>query len=174
MKNDQISLPVKQLLTILDCPPEWHALDLYLIRDVPERAPYATFYVGQSENAFRRVWQHLESGFKGRSLVGKFVRVNWPTSMNFVVELLDSGCINSAYRADPDRANHRDAVERHLIETLQPCFNTTWNVQPSTLPARYKPPTASVRYPRHLGRMMREARVATERDHLNRSSNMEW
>ena len=174
MKNDQISLPVKQLLTIQDCPDEWQRFDLYTFGDVPEREPNATFYVGRSESAFRRVWQHLEGGFKGRSLVGKFVRVNWPTAMNFVVELLDSGCFDSAYRANPDRATHRTAVERHLIETLHPCFNTTWNEQPSPLPAHYRPPTASVRYPHHLGRMMREARVATERDHLNQSSNMQW
>jgi hypothetical protein len=174
MKNDQIALPIKQLLTIQDCPPGWHRFDLYLFQEAADSETATVFYVGQSENAFLRVWRHLEDGFKGRSLVGKLVRVNWPASMNFVVELIDSGCFDSAYRADPDQANHRTAVERRLIETLHPCLNTTWNERPAPLPARYKPPTASVRYPRHMGRMMREARVATERDSLKRSGNTEW
>ena len=180
MKNDQISLPVKEFLTIRECPPVWQRFDLYLFQEATGvenhsgSEPALVFYVGQSENAFHRVWRHLEGGFKGRSLIGKLVRVNWPASMNFVVELLDSGCFDSAYRAEPDRANHRNAVERQLIETLHPCLNTTWNERPAPLPAHYKPPTASVRYPRHLGRMMREARVATERDSLNRAGNVEW
>ena len=31
------------------------------------------FYVGQSYLAFGRVWEHLLSGFKGHSIMGRFI-----------------------------------------------------------------------------------------------------
>lgn len=143
-------LPVKHFLTCESCPPEWLSYDLYLFRDET-----VVFYVGQSELAFARVWRHLHDGFKGRSLVGKFIRVNWPRSMNFIIELYAT---SEAIFADLH--HDRSAAEAHLIEQHHPCFNDTLNSTPMPLPALYKPPTATVRYPRHIGRMMREAEVA--------------
>src|SRR5215475_6017731 len=46
--------------------------------------------VCQSYLAFARVWEHLINGFKGHSIVGRFVWCNWPTSMNFTIKLLSS------------------------------------------------------------------------------------
>ncbi|MBX3014933.1 MAG: hypothetical protein KF832_25655 [Caldilineaceae bacterium] len=145
-----LALPVKHFLTCETCPPEWLAYDLYLFRDES-----VTFYVGQSELAFARVWCHLHDGFKGRSLVGKFIRVNWPRSMNFVIELYASHEPIFA-----PQQHERLAVEAHLIAYHHPCLNNTLNPTPTPLPARYKPPTATVQYPRHLGRMLREAEAA--------------
>ena len=174
MKTDQVSFPVKAFLTIEQCPPEWEHFDLYRFSEPSADASGAIFYVGQSENAFRRVWRHLEDGFKGRSLVGKFIRVNWPRSMNFVVELLDSCAFDSAYRQKDDPASHRTAVERRLIKIARPCFNGTWNARPTPVPPGYRPPDADVPYPRHMGRMLREAKVAMERAARDQANETEW
>lgn len=150
-----LALPIKHFLTCEICPPEWLPYDLYLFRDET-----VVFYVGQSESAFARIWRHLHDGFKGRSLVGKFIRVNWPRSMNFMIELYST--------QEPTFANlHHDrtAAETSLIEQLHPCFNDTYNSTPTPLPASYQPPTATVRYPRHIGRMQREAEVAMRQLH---------
>jgi hypothetical protein len=146
----RISIPLKQFLTTQTCPPPWLACDLYLFHD-----EVVVFYVGQSDLAFARVWRHLHDGFKGRSLVGKFVRANWPRSLNFTVTLL-----MSTDRAFAAFAHDRSAVEAHLINTLRPCLNDSLNTQPTPLPPCYAPPTKTVRFPRHIGRMMREAEVA--------------
>ena len=152
-----LALPVKHFLTCETCPPEWLSYDLYLFRDET-----VVFYVGQSELAFARVWRHLHDGFKGRSLVGKFIRVNWPHSMNFMLELY-----TAQEPAFADLHHDRTAAETRLIEQLHPCFNATLNSTPTPLPAIYKPPTATVRYPRNIGRMMRESAVAMR--HANNS-----
>ncbi|MEZ4866864.1 MAG: GIY-YIG nuclease family protein [Caldilineaceae bacterium] len=145
-----LALPLKQFLLIPECPPAWLHYDLYLFRDAE-----VVFYVGQSELAFARVWRHFHDGFKGRSLLGKFIRVNWPRSMNFIIELYATG---EAQFADlyPDRL----AAEARLIEQHSPCFNSTLNRTPTPLPATYRPPTATVRYPRHIRRMIQEAEAA--------------
>jgi hypothetical protein len=78
-------MPLKRFLLVGVCPASWKGLDLYLIRD-----GHTAFYAGQSHLAFARVWEHLFGGFKGHSIVGCFVWVNWPTSMNFTIELLSS------------------------------------------------------------------------------------
>jgi len=147
-----LAVTLKQFLTTTVCPPTWSAYDLYLFRDET-----LVFYVGQSQLAFERVWRHLHDGFKGRSLVGKFVRVNWPRSMNFVIEL---------YKAqDPrfaDLHHDRTAAEAQLIMQWQPCFNATLNHLPTPLAAYYQPPTAVVRYPRNMRGMIREAGVALQ------------
>jgi hypothetical protein len=174
MKTDRISLPVKEFLIIEQCPSELERFDLYRFYEPSTDESGAIFYVGQSENAFRRVRRHVEHGFKGRSLVGKSIRVNWPRSMNLVLELLDSRAFDSAYKEKDDPASHRTAVERHLIETLHPCFNSTWNPQPTPVPPGYRPPDADVPYPRHMGRMLREAKVATERALRDQASDTEW
>jgi hypothetical protein len=149
-KFAMVALPVKQFLTCPECPPAWLASDLYLFRD--ERV---VFYVGQSELAFARIWRHLHDGFKGRSLVGKFIRVNWPRSMNFIIELY-----SAQDAAFADLHHDRMAAETRLIEQYHPCLNNTHNPAPTPLPALYKPPTAIVHYPRSLKRMMREAEAA--------------
>jgi hypothetical protein len=45
---------------------------IYLFRDAA-----VAFYIGQSYLAFARVWEHLLSGFKGHSIMGRFVWCNW-------------------------------------------------------------------------------------------------
>lgn len=154
-----LALPVKHFLTCTECPPAWLSYDLYLFRDET-----VVFYVGQSELAFARIWRHLHDGFKGRSLVGKFIRVNWPRSMNFVIEL--HATQETAFadlhhdRTVIDLRYARNVAETRLIEQYHPCLNDTHNPTPTPLPALYKPPTAVVRYPRGLKRMMREAEAA--------------
>ena len=64
------------LLTEQRCPPEWRPFDLYLFRD-----DEVVFYVGQSYVAFDRVWRHILDGYKGRSVVGRFIHCNWPASL---------------------------------------------------------------------------------------------
>lgn len=145
-----LALPVKHLLTCEICPPDWLPYDLYLFRD-----DVVVFYVGQSECAFARVWRHLHDGFKGRSLVGKFIRVNWPQSMNFIIELYVSRDLAFA-----DLDYDRTAAETRLIEQTHPCFNATLNHTPTPLPATYRPPTATVRSPRSITHMIRTAEVA--------------
>lgn len=145
-----VALPVKHFLTCETSPPDWLPYDLYLFRDEA-----VVFYVGQSASAFARVWRHLHDGFKGRSLVGKFIRVNWPRSMNFIIELYAA-----SEAVFVDLHHDRSAAEARLIEQFHPCFNNTFNSTPTPLPALYKPPTATVRYPRHLRRMILEAEVA--------------
>ena len=71
-----VIISVKEFLQVADCPPAWHGLDLYVIRDAE-----VVFYVGQSDLAFERVWRHLRDGYKGRSTVGRFILCNWRTSM---------------------------------------------------------------------------------------------
>ena len=85
MKSENIAIPLKRFLLVQQCPASWKGLDLYLFRD-----ENVVFYVGQSYLAFARVWEHLLGGFKGHSTVGRFVWCNWPTSMNFTIELLSS------------------------------------------------------------------------------------
>jgi hypothetical protein len=85
MKGENVILPLKRFLLVQECPVEWRGLDLYLFRD-----ENVVFYVGQSQQAFARVWEHLISGFKGHSMMGRFVWCNWPKSMSFTVELSSS------------------------------------------------------------------------------------
>lgn len=145
-----LALSVKHFLTCTECPPEWLSYDLYLFRDET-----VVFYVGQSELAFARVWRHLHDGFKGRSLVGKFIRVNWPRSINFVIELYSAQEATFA-----DLHHDRTAAEIRLIAHYHPCFNDTHNSTPTPVPIIYKPPTAIVRQPRNIRHMTRMAEVA--------------
>ena len=155
-------LPLMHLLTITTCPEPWIQHDLYLIHDGT-----TVFYVGQSGCAFTRVWRHLQDGFKGRSLVGKFVRVNWPRSHRFTVELMPSRTV-STDDAMCDNAT-RDRAEQELIGALQPCFNETHNARPTPVPPGYKSPQATVSRPRHIKTMMREAEQAWQQA-TNRSA----
>lgn len=127
-------------------------MDLYLFRD-----DKAVFYVGQSQLAFARVWEHLLSGFKGHSIVGRFVWVNWPKSMNFVIELLSSqsGEFDSI-------GNDLNAAERQLIQQWSPCFNVSQNNQPTPLPQPYLPPSSGFRRRYSLNKLIHEAKRAVK------------
>jgi hypothetical protein len=120
---------------------------LYLFRD-----DAVVFYVGQSYLAFARVWEHLLGGFKGHSIVGRFVWANWPKSMKFTIELL------SSQSAQFEGVGHDlSAAERELIQRWTPCFNVSLNGQPTPVPAVYLPPNAPLRCSRGLNKLIREA-----------------
>lgn len=151
--SDPIAVSLKQFLVTEErCPPDWQHFDLYLLRD-----DACVFYVGQSECAFTRVWDHVRGGFKGRSAVGRFILCNWPASMKFTLELRDS-------RSDEFAPLHynRDAAERALIERYTPCFNVTLNQQPNPLPPGYFPLTVKPRCSRSLGKLIMEASIALQ------------
>lgn len=135
MTNQNISISVKRYLLIEQCPASWKSLDLYLFRDEK-----VTFYVGQSHLAFARVWEHLLSGFKGHSMVGRFIWCNWPKSMNFTIEL-----ISSQSEQFIDVQNDLSASERLLIQKWSPCFNVALNNQPTPIPTSYLPANAPFR-----------------------------
>lgn len=135
MTCPQVSLPLKRFLLIEQCPAAWTCLDLYLFRDEE-----VVFYVGQSHLAFARVWEHLLGGFKGHSLVGRFVWSNWPVSMKFSIELFSS----QSEQFD-SLGNDLDSAERALIRQYAPCFNFSLNRQPTLLPSAYRPPNARLR-----------------------------
>jgi hypothetical protein len=145
-----IVLPLREFLVIGECPSAWQAYDLYLFRDED-----VVFYVGRSQTAFTRVWEHIFDGFKGRSLVGRFVLMNWPRALQFTVELISSqdACFT-------DLAYSVDAAEAALIAQHSPCFNAVLNRTPTPLPVHYNPPTAKGRRPRSPNRMIHDAEQA--------------
>jgi hypothetical protein len=135
MNDPTVALSLKRFLLLQECPADWKKLDLYLFRD-----EQVVFYVGQSHFAFGRVWDHLLSGFKGHSIVGRFIWCNWPASMNFTVELLGSGSEQFAAVG-----NDLNAAERELIRRWSPCFNVSLNSQPARIPPAYRPYNARLR-----------------------------
>ena len=150
-----VTIPVNEfLLTEQCCPPEWQSCDLYLFR-----GDETTFYVGQSYMAFDRVWRHILDGYKGRSVVGRFILCNWPASMRFTVELLSS---RSPQFADLD--HDLLAAERRLIERHAPCFNVSLNRQPTPLPVCYAPPGQRITSPRSLTKLINQANMAVQAD----------
>ena len=151
-QDPEISLPLKRFLLVEECPIEWRRLDLYLFRDGE-----VVFYVGQSSTAFARVWDHLKGGFRGRSIVGRFIWCNWPKSMNFQIELMSSA--SSRFAALDHDLN---AAEVALIQQWSPCFNVVLNHEPTPLPDSYAPPTAPWHCARHLGKLIREAERAVK------------
>lgn len=154
MNHQNIVIPLKRFLLIEQCPIEWKGLDLYLFRDED-----LVFYVGQSYLAFARVWEHLLSGFKGHSIVGRFIWCNWPKSMNFSIELLSSRSEQFG-----DIGNELNAAERLLIQRWAPCFNVSQNSQPTPLPKSYLPPNAPFRRRRSLTMLIHEAERAVKAD----------
>lgn len=158
MNNESIVISVKRFLLIEQCPESWKDLDLYLFRD-----ENIVFYVGQSHLAFARVWDHLLGGFKGHSLVGRFVWCNWPKSMNFTIELMSS-------RSEIfDRVeNDLDASERMLIQRWAPCFNISQNNEATPLPSSYLPPNAPFRRRKSLMMLIREAERAVKAENDRR------
>ncbi len=124
MNAENVAISLKRFLLIEQYPVSWKGLDLYLFRDEE-----VVFYVGQSHLAFARVWEHLLSGFKGHSIVGRFIWCNWPKSMNFTIELLSSQ--SEQFNMVKNELN---ASERFLIQRWSPCFNISQNDQPTPLP----------------------------------------
>lgn len=154
MNDQKIVISLKRFLLVEQCPPHWKSLDLYLFRD-----DAVVFYVGQSHLAFARVWEHLIGGFKGHSMMGRFVWCNWPKSMKFTIELLSS-------QSEPFRivGNDVNAAERALIQQYTPCFNVSLNSQPTPLPQHYLPANARLRCSRSLNRLIHEAERAVKMD----------
>jgi len=152
MNCQDIAISLKRFMIIEQCPLAWRALDLYLFRD-----EQVAFYVGQSYLAFARVWEHLRNGFKGRSVIGRFILCNWPTSLNFTIEL-----ISSKSELFSIVGNGLDAAERQLIQRLSPCFNESQNSQPTPLPSRYTLPNAKLRCSRSLNKLIHEAERAVK------------
>lgn len=152
MNEQHITISLKRFLLIEQCPTAWKGLDLYLFRD-----ENVVFYVGQSYLAFARVWEHLLSGFKGHSMVGRFIWCNWPTSMSFTIELLSS-------RSEQFNIvqNDLNAAERYLIQQHAPCLNVSLNTQPTALPTSYLPPNAPFRRRQGLLTLIREAERAVK------------
>jgi len=154
MNNETIAIPLMRFLLVKECPESWKGLDLYLFRD-----ENVVFYVGQSYLAYARVWEHLLSGFKGHSIVGRFIWCNWPKSMKFTIELLSSGSeqFNGVM-------NDLNASERLLIQRWLPCFNVSLNHQPTPLPDFYLPPNAPFRRRQSLNMLIHEAERAVKAD----------
>ena len=152
MNNETIAVSLKRFILVEHCPEDWKDFDLYLFRDED-----VVFYVGQSQLAFARVWEHLLGGFHGHSMIGRFVWVNWPKSMSFIIELLSS---QSEQFSNVE--NDLNASERSLIEQYSPCFNVSLNDQPSPLPKSYLPPNAPFRRRRSLKAMTHEAERAVK------------
>jgi hypothetical protein len=152
MNDPKIAISLKRFLLLDQCPAAWKDLDLYIFRDEA-----VAFYIGQSHLAFARVWEHLISGFKGHSIVGRFVWCNWPASMKFTIELLSSqsGQFNII-------GNDVNAAERLLIQLWSPCFNVSQNSQPTPLPHIYLPPNARLRRRRSLNQLIHEAERAVK------------
>jgi hypothetical protein len=156
--DQKIVISLKRFLLIEECPPKWMGLNLYLFRDGE-----VAFYVGQSHLAFGRVWEHLLGGFKGHSLVGRFVWCNWPTSLRFTIELMSSGLedFNSV-------GNDLNASERCLIQRWTPCFNVSLNSQPAPLPSAYSPPNSRLRCSRSLRSLIYQAERAVQMEDQQR------
>ena len=154
MNSENVAIPLKRFLLNKECPASWKGLDLYLFRDED-----VVFYVGQSHLAFARVWEHLLSGFKGHSIVGRFVWCNWPKSMSFTIELL-----NSQSKQFVDVGNELNASERKLIQHSSPCFNVSQNDQPTPLPNSYLPANTPFRRRRSLNALIHEAERAVKAD----------
>lgn len=159
MNETHISLPLKRFLLIEHCPEAWHSLDLYLFRDAE-----VVFYVGQSQLAFARVWDHLLSGFKGHSITGRFIWVNWPRSINFTIELLSSHDAQFSHLQ-----NRLNAAEQWLIRQHAPCFNVSHNVGATAVPPTYLPPNAQFRRRASLRKLLFEAERAVKAE-----DNLRW
>jgi hypothetical protein len=153
MIDQKVAISLKRFLLIgQQCPAAWKGLDLYVFRDEA-----VVFYVGKSYLAFERVWEHLLSGFKGHSIMGRSVWCNWPTSMKFTIELL-----SSQFEEFSMVGNDVNAAEHLLIQNWSPCFNVSQNNQPTPLPNSYLPPNAPFRRRRSLNMLIHEAERAVK------------
>ena len=152
MNYQKVVISLKRFLLIEQCPADWKGLDLYLFRD-----DSVAFYAGQSYLAFARVWDHLLGGFKGHSIMGRFVWCNWPRSMNFTIELMSSQSEQFA-----SVGNDLNASERMIIQQMSPCFNVSLNSQPTPVPDSYLPANAPFRRRQSLKALIREAERAVK------------
>ena len=153
--NDQaITISLKRFMLLASCPPDWRPLNSYLFRD-----EQVVFYVGQSYVAFERVWEHLRNGYKGRSMIGRFILCNWPASLKFVIELMISQSARFA-----SVGHDMDAAERLLIQNLSPCFNETLNSRPTPLPSHYALPNTKPICSPSLNKLIRQAERAVHAD----------
>jgi hypothetical protein len=152
MNDQKVAISLKRFLLIEQCPADWKNLDLYLFRDES-----VVFYVGQSYLAFARVWEHLIGGFKGHSIVGRFIWCNWPKSMNFTIELL-----SSQFEQFSSLGNDLNAAEKQLIQHWLPCFNVSLNQEPTPVPKNYLPLNAKPRFIRSLNKLRYEAERAVK------------
>jgi hypothetical protein len=156
MNDQKVVISLKRLLLINQFPVDWKNLDLYLFRDEA-----VVFYVGQSHLAFSRVWEHLLSGFKGHSIVGRFIWCNWPKSMNFTIELL-----SAQFEQFSNVGNDVTAAERQLIQQYSPCFNVSQNIQPTPIPPIYLPPNSKFRRRVSLNKLIHEAERAVKAEDM--------
>lgn len=152
MNHPNVVIPLKRFLLVEQCPISWKGLDLYIFRDQD-----VVFYVGQSHLAFARVWEHLLNGFKGHSIVGRFVWCNWPKSMSFTIELMSSQSEQFGVVG-----NELSASERLLIQRWSPCFNLSQNSLPTPVPNAYLPANAPFRRRRSLTMLIHEAERAVK------------
>ena len=116
MHHPTIAISLKRFLLIEQCPAAWKGMELYRFRD-----ENVAFYVGQSRLAFAQVWEHVLSGFKRHSIVGRFVWCNWPKSMNFTIELSSSqsaefGVVGNELIREAERAVKAEDAKRWLEE----------------------------------------------------------
>lgn len=158
MSEQKVVIPLKKFLLLEQCPADWKGFDLYLFRD-----ENVVFYVGQSYLAFGRVWDHLKGGFKGHSIVGRFIWCNWPVSMRFTIEFMCSQCEEFA-----GVGNDILAAERQLIQHLTPCFNVSLNGQPAPVPRCYLPYNGRLRCSRSLHRLIHQAEHAVKAEQAAR------
>lgn len=156
MNNQKVIISLKRFMLLEQCPADWKGFDLHLFRDES-----VAFYVGQSQLAFARVWEHLLGGFKGHSIMGRFVWCNWPKSMNFTIELL-----SSQYEQFEGVGNDLNASERMLIQLGSPCFNVSHNPQPTPVPDSYLPANAPFRRRQSLPMLIREAERAVKTEDI--------
>lgn len=154
LSEQDIVIPLKRFMLIESCPPDWRPMDLYLFRD-----EQVVFYVGQSYVAFDRVWEHLRNGFRGRSVIGRFILCNWPAALKFNIELMSSQSARFA-----GVGHDLNAAERQLILNLSPCFNEMLNAQPAPLPKRYVWPNVKPLCSRSLNKLIHEAERAVRAD----------
>ena len=157
MPIENTALHLKRFLLVHECPESWKDFDLYHFRDEE-----VSFYVGQSHLAFARIWDHLLSGFKGHSIIGRFIWVNWPKSMSFTIQMMSS----KSAQFD-EVGNDLNASERMLIQRWSPCFNVSLNDQPGQLPDSYLPPNAPFRRRRNLKALIHEAERAVKAEDTN-------
>lgn len=164
---EYVEIKIKEFLIHESCPKDWEMLDIYLLRDGE-----IVFYVGQSERAFDRVWQHIRDGYKGQSKIGRFILCNWPLSMNFTLELHSSHSLKMLDLAQLTSLvgiNPALPVEKALIEKYSPCFNHLLNPDPTPLPGRYSPTTAPLTHARSLKKIIRESRY-----HVQAEQRQSW
>lgn len=115
----------------------------YPIYSVSDHEHTVIFYVGQSKNSLRRLFDHLgikkpnkQSQFKGQpSTLGQLILDCRPESLNWLIFLWPLTAIQE-HLALFDLPTI-DEAEHLLIAHLRPCLNKADNPNPAPLPQRY-------------------------------------